>query len=390
MKTATLGYHGSALPIGADEQAAIVEVIKRAEQLERTEQERVGVAAVFFYSLVYCFKTSRLVDWWSVWRTCEGTRWVGTRPNVFCAGTRSECWVLKRSSVSIAGNTSVKNAPSMDVPQKITGKTLRTNNSRGWNVFFVFSHSRDQWLCLICAETREIWKKSGAWFFKSFPKYVLPIQPSSSFKLRGTRNSRYGRNCKEDESSSDEERKTWTKFERRNSSTESTNGWLNKPPQPTLPKSLQQPSSNYLLPTTNRQLPPLFFFVANHSSYVFQFFFDFPDTHDCLQDASDIQLSKVFEPLRNYMPNSYADSKNWDEMTTTDGKTDSTSADSSEISRRESVASRSLSEWNWTDSRSEDKVSPGSSSVNSNVFKVLFPSIPYTIHLRISITIFFF
>lgn len=71
------------------------------------------------------------------------------------------------------------------------------------------------------------------------------------------------------------------------------------------------------------------------------------------------------------MPNNCGDSKNWDEATTTDGKTDSNSVDSSEISRRESVASRSLSEWNWTDSRSEDKVSPGSSSVNSNVFKVM-------------------
>lgn len=76
---------------------------------------------------------------------------------------------------------------------------------------------------MICAETREIWKKSGAWFFKSLPKYILPSQQSVNLNSK-PRNSRYARTFKDDESSSDEERKIWTKIERRNSSTESTNG----------------------------------------------------------------------------------------------------------------------------------------------------------------------
>ena len=29
------------------------------------------------------------------------------------------------------------------------------------------------WLCKICAESRELWKKSGAWFFKGMPKPEL-------------------------------------------------------------------------------------------------------------------------------------------------------------------------------------------------------------------------
>lgn len=29
-------------------------------------------------------------------------------------------------------------------------------------------------MCNLCAETREMWKKSGAWFYKSLPKYILP------------------------------------------------------------------------------------------------------------------------------------------------------------------------------------------------------------------------
>lgn len=35
-------------------------------------------------------------------------------------------------------------------------------------------NAQKQFLCRICAETREMWKKSGAWFFKGMPKYILP------------------------------------------------------------------------------------------------------------------------------------------------------------------------------------------------------------------------
>lgn len=176
---------------------------------------------------------------------------------------------------------------------------------------------------MICAETREIWKKSGAWFFKSLPKYILPSQQNVNINGRG-RNSRYSRNYKDDDSSSDEERKLWHKFERRNSSTESTHG------------------NEEILQECHHQITP------------------------------DIHLSKVLEPLRMYMPNNDSTSKLWDEYG--EIKTDSTSAESSEISRRESLVSRSLSEWNWTnnttDSKSDDRISPSSCSINSSIFKV--------------------
>ncbi|GFG37250.1 hypothetical protein Cfor_10943 [Coptotermes formosanus] len=35
-------------------------------------------------------------------------------------------------------------------------------------------------LCKICSETREMWKKSGAWFFKGLPKYILPEKKRNS------------------------------------------------------------------------------------------------------------------------------------------------------------------------------------------------------------------
>ncbi|KAM6930231.1 rabphilin-3A-like [Xenentodon cancila] len=36
------------------------------------------------------------------------------------------------------------------------------------------SRPRAVWLCRICREQREVWKRSGAWFFKGFPKHFLP------------------------------------------------------------------------------------------------------------------------------------------------------------------------------------------------------------------------
>ncbi|KAK8720000.1 hypothetical protein OTU49_013637, partial [Cherax quadricarinatus] len=36
------------------------------------------------------------------------------------------------------------------------------------------------WLCKICAETREMWKRSGAWFFRGIPKHILPTTTASA------------------------------------------------------------------------------------------------------------------------------------------------------------------------------------------------------------------
>lgn len=74
---------------------------------------------------------------------------------------------------------------------------------------------------MICAETREIWKKSGAWFFKSLPKYILPDE--SRFKRN--RSVRMSRRFRDEDSSSEDERivMPWNRH-RTNSGTESTHG----------------------------------------------------------------------------------------------------------------------------------------------------------------------
>ncbi|MFT7797047.1 rab effector Noc2 [Arapaima gigas] len=38
------------------------------------------------------------------------------------------------------------------------------------------TQKRAQWLCKICSEQREVWKRSGAWFYKAVPKYVRPTK----------------------------------------------------------------------------------------------------------------------------------------------------------------------------------------------------------------------
>ncbi|XP_058632322.1 rabphilin-3A isoform X2 [Onychostoma macrolepis] len=40
------------------------------------------------------------------------------------------------------------------------------------------SQKRAQWLCKICSERREVWKRSGAWFYKVLPKHIRPIKDS--------------------------------------------------------------------------------------------------------------------------------------------------------------------------------------------------------------------
>lgn len=93
-------------------------------------------------------------------------------------------------------------------------------------MFLMFSPLKDQWLCMICAESREIWKKSGAWFFKGLPKYTLPNQISPFSKKWSTGGSKRHISPKDDDSSSEEERRNWNMCRRRNSNTESAIGKL--------------------------------------------------------------------------------------------------------------------------------------------------------------------
>ncbi|XKL64863.1 hypothetical protein PGB90_004949 [Kerria lacca] len=121
-------------PLSESEQEVISSVIKRAEILEKQEQERIG----------------RLVERLdNMKRRALGT---GTKQCVLCGdkfgflGSSSMiCYDCRKSVCTKCG--------------------IETTNLKEKELI---------WLCKICAETREMWKKSGAWFYKSMPRYILP------------------------------------------------------------------------------------------------------------------------------------------------------------------------------------------------------------------------
>lgn len=76
-----------------------------------------------------------------------------------CRASRSSTTNLKANQRR-GTSSSTSNLPSAEASGSSTGKPSVPLSK-------VF-------LCRICTETREMWKKSGAWFFKSLPKYVLP------------------------------------------------------------------------------------------------------------------------------------------------------------------------------------------------------------------------
>ncbi|XP_059829202.1 rab effector Noc2-like isoform X2 [Hypanus sabinus] len=117
--------------------AVILEVIKRAENLDVIEQRRIG----------------RLVE-----------RLENMKKNVMGNG-HSQC-LLCGELLGFLGSKSVF---CQDCRRKVCIKC-------GIETFG--SQRKPVWLCKICSEGREIWKRSGAWFYKGLPKYILPSKSS--------------------------------------------------------------------------------------------------------------------------------------------------------------------------------------------------------------------
>ncbi|KAM9597004.1 rab effector Noc2 isoform 1-T2 [Trichechus inunguis] len=114
---------------------AILQVIQRAERLDIMEQQRIG----------------RLVE-----------RLETMRRNVMGNGF-SQC-LLCGEVLGLLGSSSVF---CRDCRKKVCTK-CGIEASPG--------QKRPLWLCKICSEQREVWKRSGAWFYKGLPKYILPLK----------------------------------------------------------------------------------------------------------------------------------------------------------------------------------------------------------------------
>ncbi|KAL7637597.1 UNVERIFIED_CONTAM: hypothetical protein RMT77_012326 [Armadillidium vulgare] len=119
------------------ETKAIMDVIRKAEELDLNEQERVGRLV----QKVEKMKQKRLGN--------------GTSTCILCGGNLP---LLRTSSLLCADcSKGVCSKCGVEVPG---GKDTL-------------------WLCKICSETREMWKRSGAWFFRGLPKHVIPPKPNS-------------------------------------------------------------------------------------------------------------------------------------------------------------------------------------------------------------------
>nr|XP_023859209.1 rabphilin-3A [Salvelinus alpinus] len=124
---------GPGAPDLTDEEKEIINgVIARAEKMEAMEQERIG----------------RLVN-----RLDDMKKTV-------CGDGVNRC-LLCGEQLGVPGVSSVV---CEDCKKHMCTKCGVQNGSR----------SRSVWLCKICSEQREVWKRSGAWFFKGFPKQFLP------------------------------------------------------------------------------------------------------------------------------------------------------------------------------------------------------------------------
>ncbi|XP_064889607.1 rabphilin-3A isoform X2 [Columba livia] len=126
-----------------EEKEIINRVIARAEKMEEMEQERIG----------------RLM-----------TRLEDMRRSVLGDGV-NRC-ILCGEQLGPRGSACVV---CEDCKKNVCTKCgVESTNSRPHAI----------WLCKICSEQREVWKRSGAWFFKGLPKQVLP-QPMPIGKNKG-------------------------------------------------------------------------------------------------------------------------------------------------------------------------------------------------------------
>uniref|UniRef100_A0A8D3C5F1 Rabphilin-3A n=1 Tax=Scophthalmus maximus TaxID=52904 RepID=A0A8D3C5F1_SCOMX len=123
---------GSGPDLTDEEKEIINSVIARAEKMEAMEQERIG----------------RLIN-----RLDDMKKTV-------CGDGLSRCLVCGEQ----LGSPGVSSVVCEDCKKSMCTKCGTQCSSR----------PRAVWLCKICREQREVWKRSGAWFFKGFPKHFLP------------------------------------------------------------------------------------------------------------------------------------------------------------------------------------------------------------------------
>ncbi|XP_043276689.1 rabphilin-3A isoform X2 [Venturia canescens] len=184
------------------ERASIIQVIQRAEALDVSEQERVGKLVERLENMkrnVSTVTTTR-----SSGRSC-GSRCSGSNGCVCSCALCGEKFAVLGAGPSlcrdcrkyICQKCGIETTPSYLLTPGSSATSTSTGATTPQHQHNVSQHlrikspsSNNKWfLCRICAETREMWKKSGAWFFKGLPKYVLPEKKERGRSRAGSRAS---------------------------------------------------------------------------------------------------------------------------------------------------------------------------------------------------------
>lgn len=150
VKTGAISSFSRQEQLNDSEQELIVGVIKRADTLEQLEQRRVG----------------RLVD-----------RLENMKRNALGNGT-SQCVLCANEFGLLSGSP----LTCYDCRKAVCSKC---------SVDTYGAQKEQIWLCKICSETREMWKKSGAWFYRGLPNYIAPEKSEVSCRYGPVRSANH-------------------------------------------------------------------------------------------------------------------------------------------------------------------------------------------------------
>ncbi|XP_078484429.1 rabphilin-3A isoform X2 [Ciona intestinalis] len=141
-----------------EELKKIRQVIERAENMDQAEQKRVG-------KLVHRLDDMR-----------NNSAGDGKLRCILCAEAFGKLMGAS-SFVCVDCKKNVCSKCSVEFPTHLLrgSRSMDSNRGRSSNR----KSSTTKWLCKICSEGRELWKRSGAWFFQSLPRYILPEQTSN-------------------------------------------------------------------------------------------------------------------------------------------------------------------------------------------------------------------
>ncbi|XP_014478223.1 PREDICTED: rabphilin-3A-like isoform X2 [Dinoponera quadriceps] len=176
-----------------NERQMIIQVIQRDEALDLSEQKRVGRLVERLKNVkqnvlsatsrqrsgcgIRCRVNGRCVCSCGLCGDRFGTV-LGASGNL-CKDCRK--YVCQKCGIEITKPNPLEGSDSADgegskVPMRGSFRFLQEQAMVFRQRIIQWSHgnAHRKYLCLICAETREIWMRSGGWFFKSMPKFIPP------------------------------------------------------------------------------------------------------------------------------------------------------------------------------------------------------------------------